>query len=65
MPIMVTTTHIVRYALRLEEVAPGLLADALMMETGEDYSERDMLDQIAKLIEIFGVIGAAGIVGCR
>ncbi len=34
------------------------------METGEDYSTRDLLDQVARLIEIFGVIGTAEIVGC-
>jgi hypothetical protein len=65
MAVMVTTAHILRCALWLEEVERGRLVDAIMMETGEDYSERDMLDLIAKLIESFGVIGAAAIVGCR
>jgi hypothetical protein len=65
MAVMVTTARILRCALWLEEVEPGFLADAITMETGEDYSGRDMLDQIAKLIEIFGVVGVAGIVGCR
>jgi hypothetical protein len=35
------------------------------METGEDYQERDLLDQVARLIEISGVAGVAEIVGCR
>ena len=31
---------------------------------GKDYRERDLLDQVAYLIEIFGIAGAAQIVGC-
>ncbi len=33
------------------------------METGEYYGQRDLLDQIAKLVELFGLIGVAEIVG--
>jgi hypothetical protein len=33
-------------------------------ETGEDHRDRDLLDQVARVIEIFGVTGAAEIVGC-
>jgi len=29
-----------------------------------EYARRDLLDQVACLIEIFGVAGAAQIVGC-
>jgi hypothetical protein len=53
-----------RCARRLEALSPGLLAEAIRIQTGEDYRERDLLDQVARLIEIFGVIGAADIVGC-
>ena len=63
--MMVTTQRILRYAVWLEELSPGFLADAILTETGEDYTARDLLDQVAKLIEIFGVIGVAEIVGCR
>jgi hypothetical protein len=35
-----------------------------LLETGEDYRERDLLDQVARLIEIFGLEGAGLIVGC-
>jgi hypothetical protein len=48
----------------MEEVSPGFLAEAILMETGEDYAQRDLLDQLARLIEVFGVIGVAEIVGC-
>jgi hypothetical protein len=34
-------------------------------ETGEDYRDRDLLDQVARVIEIFGVAGTAKIVGCH
>jgi hypothetical protein len=60
---MATTQYILRYARWLEEVSPGFLATTILMETGEDYARRDLLDQVARLIEIFGVIGAADIVG--
>ncbi len=59
-----TTSCILRYARWLEEISPGLLANAIRMETGEDYGKRDLLDQVARLIEIFGVAGIAEIVGC-
>ncbi len=61
---MPTTRCILRYASWLEEVSPGFLAEAILMETGEDYAGRDLLDQLARLIELFGVIGVAEIVGC-
>jgi hypothetical protein len=32
---------------------PGLLAMVILLETGEDYSERDLLDKVTRLIEIF------------
>jgi len=35
-----------------------------LLETGEDYRERDLLDKVARLIEIFGLEGARLIVGC-
>jgi hypothetical protein len=59
-----TTKDIIQYARWLEELSPGVLAKAIRLETGEDYSGRDLLDQVAKLIEIFGVVAAADIVGC-
>jgi len=61
---MATTQCILRYGRWLEEVSPGFLAEAILLETGEDYGQRDLLDQVARLIEIFGVVGAAEIVGC-
>jgi hypothetical protein len=61
---MATTQGILRYAGWLEEISPGFVASAILAETGEDYTGRDLLDQIARLIEIFGVVGAAEIVGC-
>ena len=36
----------------------------ILAEAGKDYRDRDLLDQVACLIEIFGVAGAAQIVGC-
>jgi hypothetical protein len=61
---MTTTQCILGYARWLDEVSPGFLAAAILAETGEDYGQRDLLDQIARLIEIFGVVGTAEIVGC-
>jgi len=61
---MATTVDILRYARWLEEMAPGFIAMVIKAETGEDYRDRDLLDQVARLIEIFGVTGAAKIVGC-
>ena len=62
---MHTTRQIVEFARWLEEIDPGFLATVILAETGEDYRERDLLDRAAKLIEIFGVTGAAKIVGCH
>jgi hypothetical protein len=61
---MTTITSILQHARWLEELEPGFLADAILRETGERYGERDLLDQVARLIEIFGVVGVAQIVGC-
>lgn len=61
---MFTTQRIVEFALWLEDIDPGFLVTVIADETGEDYRGRDLLDQVAKLIEIFGVVGAAKIVGC-
>lgn len=61
---MATTQSILRYARWLEEISPGFLVDAILLETGEDYAGRDVLDQVARLVEIFGVVGLAQIVGC-
>jgi hypothetical protein len=47
-----------------EEIALGFLIQVILFQTGEDYRNRDLLDQTAWLIEIFGVDGAAQIVGC-
>jgi hypothetical protein len=60
---MATAADVLRYARRLQEISPGFLAEVISVETGEDYRERDLLDQVARLIEIFGVDGAADIVG--
>ena len=57
---MATTDGILEYARWIEEIAPGILA-----EKGEDHRDRDLLDQVAYLIEIFGVAGAAQILGCH
>jgi hypothetical protein len=61
---LATTVRIREYARWLEEIAPGFLAQVILIQTGEDYRSRDLLDQTARLIEIFGVEGAARIVGC-
>ncbi|HUC73559.1 MAG TPA: hypothetical protein VMS01_20395 [Stellaceae bacterium] len=61
---MATTQDILRYVRWLEEISPGFLADAILNETGEDYRQRDLLDQVARLIEIFGLLGVADIIGC-
>jgi hypothetical protein len=62
---MTTTQCILRYAHWLEEISPGFLATVILTETGEDYAHRDLLDQVARLIELFGVAGVADIVGCE
>jgi hypothetical protein len=61
---MATTSRILQYAHWLQEIAPGFIATVIWVETGEDYRGRDLLDQVARLIELFGVDGAAQIVGC-
>ena len=61
---MATTASIVRYARLLERLDPGFLALVIFVETREDYRERSLLDQVTRLIEIFGLAGAANIVGC-
>jgi hypothetical protein len=61
---MITIKRIVEFARWLEQIAPGFLVTVISVETGEDYRERDLLDQVARVIEIFGVTGAARIVGC-
>ena len=48
----------------IEQIAPGFIAMIILAERGEDYRDRDLLDQVVDLIEIFGVAGAAQIVGC-
>ena len=61
---MATTDGILKRARWLEEIAPGFIAMIILSERGEDYRGRDLLDQVTCLIEIFGVAGAAQIVGC-
>jgi hypothetical protein len=61
---MATTDGILEYARWIEEIAPGFIASVIMAERGEDCREQDLLYQVACLIEIFGVVGAAQIVGC-
>ena len=61
---MATVAGVLRYARRLQEISAGFLAEVVSVETGEDYRNRDLLDQVARLIEIFGIDGAADIVGC-
>ena len=53
-----------QYASWIEEIDPGFIAMVIIAERGEDYRDADLLDQVAYLIEIFGVVGAAQIVGC-
>jgi len=61
---MATTADVLRYARQLQEFSPSFLAEVIAVETEEDYRNRDLLDQVARLIEIFGIDGAADIVGC-
>ena len=61
---MLTLTGILRHARWLEELAPGFLASVILTETGEDYRNRDLVDGVTRLIEIFCLDGAAKIVGC-
>lgn len=62
---MTTTRRILRDAYRAEEMSPGTLAHVLLMETAEDYGRRDVLDQVARLVEIFGVAMVARGVSSR
>jgi hypothetical protein len=59
-----TAAGILRYARWLEEIEPGLLDTIILFETSEDYRQRDLLDKVTKLVEIFGLEGAGLIVGC-
>ena len=61
---MATIDGILLYARWIEEISPGFIAMVIMAERGDDYRDRDLIDQVAYLIEIFGVAGAAQIVGC-
>jgi hypothetical protein len=61
---MATTSSILEYAGWIEEIAPGFIAMVILTERGENYRDRDLFDQVARLIEIFGIAGAAQIVGC-
>jgi hypothetical protein len=61
---MATTGSILLYVRWLENIVPGFIAKVILCEIGEDYRDRDLLDQVARLIEMFGVAGAAQIVGC-
>ena len=61
---MATIDGILEYARWLEEIAPGFIAMVILSERGEDYRDRELVDQVACLIEIFGVVGTAQIVGC-
>jgi hypothetical protein len=59
-----TVRDILQYAVWLEEIDPGFLADLILAEANEDYRDRDPEECVMKLIEIFGIDGAARIVGC-
>ena len=61
---MATTSSILEYARWIEELAPGFIAMVILAERGENYRDRDLFEQVGRLIEIFGVAGAARIVGC-
>jgi len=61
---MATTSSILEYARWIEEIAPGFIAMVILAERGENYRDRDLFEQVACLIEIFGIAGAARIVGC-
>ena len=61
---MPTTSSILKYARWIEEIAHGFIAAVILAERGENYRDRDLFDQVVRLIEIFGVAGAAQIVGC-
>jgi hypothetical protein len=61
---MATTSSVLEYARWIEEIAPGFIAMVILAERGENYRNRVLFEQVARLIEIFGVAGAARIVGC-
>ena len=61
---MATTSSVLEYARWIEEIAPGFIAMVILAERGQNYRDRDLFDQVARLIEIFGIAGAARIVGC-
>jgi hypothetical protein len=61
---MTTTSSILECACWIEEIAPGFIAMVILAERGQNYRDRDLFDQVARLIEIFGIAGAARIVGC-
>jgi hypothetical protein len=61
---MATTSSVLEYACWVEELAPGFIAMVILAERGENYRDRDLIDQVTRLIEIFGIAGAAQIVGC-
>jgi hypothetical protein len=56
---MATTSSILEYARWIEEIAPGLTAMVILAERGENYRDCDLSEQVACLIEIFGIAGAA------
>ena len=60
---MVTLAELLRYAQWLEQADPGFLAMVIAIETGKDYRDRDLEDQIACLVELFGLHGVASILG--
>jgi hypothetical protein len=62
---MITTKRMMEFAVWLDEIDPGFLVMVISTETGEDYRGRHLLDQVARVVEIFGVAGAAEIAGCR
>jgi hypothetical protein len=59
-----TVAGVLLYARSLEKNDPDFLAQVIATQTDEDYHERDLIERVARLIEIFGIIGAAQIVGC-
>ena len=61
---MATTSSVLEYARWIEEIAPGFIAMVILAERGENYRNHDLFEQVARLIEIFGIAGAARIVGC-
>jgi hypothetical protein len=64
---MATTDGILEYARWVEEIAPGFIALIILAERGEDYRDRDFLDQVACLIEIFASLErhrSSGVLNC-